>query len=165
MKIIYPSIKFTLIFLFLGLISCTNNIVFIGYNSVKNEQWHKDSIATFQVQIKDTISKNDIFLNIRNNKDYEFNNLFLIVQVDYPNQTKIVDTLEYEMTDAKGYFLGSGITDIKDNKLEYKTNTQFPVTGNYTFSIKQAMRKLAEENGIKYLNGITDIGMEIDKRN
>jgi gliding motility-associated lipoprotein GldH len=132
---------------------------------MQNHQWHKDSIATFYVDIADTLSKNNVFIQLRNNKDYGFNNLFLIVEVNFPNETKIIDTLEYEMTDAKGYFLGEGITDIKENKLEYKTNIQFPVKGKYAFSVQHAMRKLAEEKGLENLKGVTDIGIQIEKMN
>ena len=163
-KVVMIKISAFLLFV-LMLFSCKNNTVFTQYKSVKNNKWHKDSIVTFTYDAKDTISKNDIFIHLRNNKDYDFSNIYLIVGIKFPNDYSIKDTLEYRMTDEKGVFLGTGFTDIKENKLEYKTNIVFPQPGKYQFSVEQAMRKLGNIKGEEYLNGITDVGIEIEKTN
>jgi len=158
---------FSKIFLFfiviIGISSCTKNMVFNQYQNMTNEQWHKDSIINFSFYSSDTISKNNIYINLRNNKDFEFSNLFLIVGIEFPNNYQIVDTLEYEMTSPDGRFLGTGITDIKENKLEYKTNVVFPVQGEYYISVQQAMRKTRDVEGVINLNGVTDVGIQIEK--
>ncbi len=89
--------------------------------------------------------------------------MFLIVNIDFPNNNVVVDTLEYEMADIEGNFLGYGFTDLKENILEYKTNVVFPTKGTYTFSIQHAMRKSGDVNGIDLLEGVTDIGLRIEK--
>ena len=54
---------------------------------------------------------------------------------------KLLDTLQYEMADKNGKFLGNGISEIKHSKLILKENSIFPISGNiYTVSIWQAMR-------------------------
>ncbi|MCL4127208.1 UNVERIFIED_CONTAM: hypothetical protein GTU68_033259, partial [Idotea baltica] len=106
-----------------------------------NDEWHKDSIVKFEFNPIDTVSRNNVFINLRNNNDFAYSNLFLIVGIDFPNNYKVVDTLEYEMADIDGKFLGEGMTDLKENVLEFKTNVIFPTTGTYNFSIQQAMRK------------------------
>ncbi|RUA08277.1 MAG: gliding motility lipoprotein GldH [Flavobacteriia bacterium] len=148
-----------------GLNSCSKNAVFQEYKNIDDALWNKDSIISFSFDSTDTISKNNIYINIRNNMDYEFSNLFLIVGIQFPDNYHIVDTLEYEMTDKNGRFLGTGISDIKENKLEYKTNVTFPKSGKYTIDIQQAMRKNQNVEGIINLNGITDVGVEIEKTN
>ena len=145
--------------------SCTNNIIFDDYKSISKSKWHKDSIIRFNINSIDTLSKNNIYVNIRNNKTYEFSNLFLIVGIHFPDNYQIVDTLEYEMTDADGRFLGDGISDILENKLEYKTNVSFPVKGNYQIQVQHAMRKSQNVEGLIYLIGIEDIGVAIEKIN
>ena len=67
------------------------------------------------------------------------------------------------MTSLEGRFLGTGISDIKENKLEYKTNVVFPVKGEYNISVQQAMRKSRDVDGIVNLKGITDVGIQIEK--
>lgn len=151
-----------LFLLFLGLISCDSNRVYDDYESVKNNVWLKDKIVKFEVTIEDTISKNNLFINIRNNKEYEFSNLFLIAKIAFPDGFQVTDTLEYEMTDKSGNFLGAGHTDIKENKLFYKENVQFTQKGNYLIYIEQAMRKNGNIQGLDSLKGITDIGFRIE---
>ena len=147
------------------LISCNNNMVFDQYKSMPNAEWHKDSIVKFQFNPIDTLSRNNVSINLRNNDAYAYSNLFLIVGIDFPNNYKVVDTLEYEMADAEGKFLGEGMTDLKENVLEFKTNVIFPTTGTYTISIEQAMRKSGETDGITSLKGVTDVGIQIEKTN
>lgn len=151
-----------LFFVFLGLISCDSNRVFDEYQSVKDNVWLKNKVVKFEVEIEDTISKNNLFLNIRNNKEYEFSNLFLIAKIDFPDGFQVIDTLEYEMTDKSGNFLGSGYTDVKQNKLFFKENVQFTQKGKYHFQVEQAMRKSGNVQGLDSLKGITDIGVRIE---
>ena len=69
------------------------------------------------------------------------------------------------MADVDGKFLGEGLTDLKENVLEFKSNVIFPTTGTYNISIQQAMRKSGEIDGITSLKGVTDVGIQIEKMN
>ncbi|PIE99071.1 MAG: gliding motility lipoprotein GldH, partial [Polaribacter sp.] len=62
---------------------------------------------SFDFVVNDTLAKQNLFINLRNNNDYEFSNLFIITKLSFPSGEKIIDTLEYEMTDNSGRFLGS----------------------------------------------------------
>ena len=154
---------FAIIIILLLIISCNDSTVFNTYKPISGSQWHKDSIVKFTFDPIDTLSKNNVYINLRNNNDYQYNNLYLIVGIHFPNNNKVIDTLEYEMADAEGKFLGAGFTDLKENKLEYKTNVVFPITGTYMVSIQHAMRKSGDVNGIDLLQGVTDVGLEIEK--
>lgn len=153
----------TLIILSTLFVSCDSNGVFDQYKSMDNSTWSLDKPVEFEFQIQDTLSKNNLYINIRNNADYSFSNLFLITHLDFPNGKKIVDTLEYEMADTKGRFLGSGISEVKESKLWYKEAKVFEVSGTHKISIQQAMRRNGSVEGIKELNGITDVGFRIEK--
>ena len=67
------------------------------------------------------------------------------------------------MTDPYGKWLGSGFTDIKENKLFYKENVIFPEKGDYKFSVHQATRGVNDIEGEFPLQGITDVGLRIEK--
>jgi gliding motility-associated lipoprotein GldH len=142
--------------------SCDDKTDFNQYQSVDKKGWKANEKVFFKFEVTDTISQKNLFINIRNNNDYEFSNLYLISELSFPNGTVIVDTLQYEMADETGKFLGSGVTEVKDNKLFYKENKTFPVSGKYTFSVRHAMRKNGEVNPIEYLKGIQDIGLSIE---
>ena len=133
---------FLLAVLAIGISSCDSNRVFDQYANIENNTWLRSNIISFDIEIKDTISRNNLFLNLRNNKDYEFSNLFIITQINFPDGLRVIDTLEYEMTDKLGSFLGVGFTDIKENKLFFKENVRFNQKGHYTIKVEQAMRKV-----------------------
>ena len=64
-----------------------------------------------------------------------------------------------------GQWLGKGYGSIKENKLWYKENIVFPSSGVYTLQISHAMRKNGNIEGIVDLEGITDVGFQIEKSN
>lgn len=142
--------------------SCDSDRVFDDYKSLPN-QWNKDSILTFNLENIDTLQSYNLFINVRNNNDFEYSNLFLISEIQFPQGKVITDTLEYEMAAPNGKWLGTGFGDVKENKLWYKENVQFPESGKYKVSIKHAMRKNGNEQGIENLKGITEIGFRIEK--
>ena len=143
--------------------SCHSDTVYNHYQKVEKAEWAQNHIVEFEIAMQDSISPYNIFINLRNTKDYGFSNLFLITQMTFPDKTRVIDTLEYEMTDANGLFLGSGFSDIKENKLFYKENIRFHHSGNYILQVEQAMRKRNEVPGINPLQGISDVGISIEK--
>jgi len=88
--------------------------------------------------------------------------LFLITELIFPNKTKVIDTLEYKMAAPDGSYLGTGFTEIKENTLFYKEEKVFPFSGVYTFNVRQAMRKNGFSEGLKALEGVTDVGFSIE---
>jgi gliding motility-associated lipoprotein GldH len=145
----------------LVMVSCDKKRVFDEYKSV-GKGWHKDSIVSFELPPLETKKQYNLFLNIRDNNDYPFNNLFLIVNLEQPNKKTVVDTLEYQMANPDGSLLGDGFTDVKDNKLIYKERITFG-PGKHKILIKQAVRQTGKVDGVQILNGITDVGFRIEK--
>ena len=142
-------------------ISCDEKRVFDEYKSVGNA-WHKDSIVTFNLPELDSTKRYNLFVNLRATNAYKFNNLFLIVALEMPNGFTKVDTLEYQMADPDGTLLGDGFSDINESKLFYKENVRF--RSKYKVSIKQAVRENGKVPGVKALDGITEVGFRIEKK-
>ena len=151
-----------LLLLCLCFVSCDKNRVFDDYKSVGNS-WHKDSIVTFNLPELDKDKSYNLFLNVRDNDEYPFNNLFLIVSLEQPDKKIRVDTLEYIMTNPDGTLLGEGFSDIKESKLFYKANEKFSQKGIYKIHIKQAVRENGKVPGVTALEGITEVGFRIEK--
>lgn len=146
----------------LTLVACDSKHVHDEYQSISNT-WKKGAILNYSFKAPDTINSYNLFLNIRNNNDYEFSNLFLIVGLNSPEGNRTIDTLEYEMTTPRGEWLGTGFSDIKENKLWLKEQFQFTENGEYTLSIEHAIRKNGDTKGVSELKGITDVGFRIEK--
>jgi len=143
------------------LFSCDKKRVFDEYKSV-GSAWHKDSIVTFDLPVLDSTKRYDLFVNLRDNNNYKYSNLFLIVSLESPNGYTKVDTLEYQMAEPDGTLLGDGFTDIKESKLYYKENVRF--RGKYKVHIKQAVRENGKVPGVTLLDGITEVGFRIEKK-
>ena len=153
------SILFILVFLLV--ISCDEKRVFDQYQSVGNA-WHKDSVVTFELPKLDSKKQYNMYVNVRDNDTYPFNNLFLIVSLEHPNHQVKVDTLEYQMTNPDGTLLGEGFSDIKENKLFYKDKQNFTQKGIYKIHIRHATRQTGKIEGVSSLSGITDVGFRIE---
>ena len=153
--------NFILLLVAVLLFSCDEKRVFDEYKSV-GSAWHKDSIVTFDLPELDSTKRYNLFVNLRANNDYPFNNLFLIVAIERPNGFTKVDTLEYLMANPDGSLLGDGFTDIKESKLFYKEKVRF--RGNYKVHLKQAVRENGKVPGVTALEGITDVGFRIEQK-
>lgn len=145
------------------LMSCDSNRVFDSYVSIPNHEWTQENSINFEVKSSDTLSKHNVFIQLRNTDDFEFSTVFIIGKISFPNGTQVIDTLEYEMADVQGKWLGSGYTSVKENKLFYKENIQFNQSGTYVFNLKQATRKMADIEGKNPLKGVSDVGLRIEK--
>lgn len=125
--------------------------------------WDKKQAVLFNFEAPDSTRTYDMFINLRNNEDYPFSNLFLIVNLNFPDGKVVADTLEYEMAEANGEWLGQGFSSVKESKLFYKEGIVFPELGNYEIAIQHAMRKNGNVEGVTTLEGITDVGIRIEK--
>ncbi|KZS41311.1 gliding motility lipoprotein GldH [Aquimarina aggregata] len=149
------------VLLSLSVISCDDKQVFDQYQAV-SEAWEIDEKVSFALPELDSLQTYNLFVNIRNNNEYRFSNLFLISEMKFPNGKVLTDTLEYEMAKPSGEWLGSGFSDLKENKLWYKENIRFVEEGVYTITLQHAMRKNGDTNGVTSLEGVTDVGFRIE---
>lgn len=147
----------------LFLLSCNENVVTSDMESLPNV-WNKNEPVIFTIPQQDSLKPLDIFITVRNNNDYKFNNLFLITALDYPNGKTVTDTIEYRMANPNGSWLGKGIGSVKESKLWYKDGFIFAEQGTYQLRISHALRNNGEVEGVTNLEGITDVGYSIEKQ-
>lgn len=156
------KLRFCLIVLILiGITSCDDKQVFDEYQTV-SDAWEIDEKVSFTLPELDATQAYNLFINIRNNNEYKFSNLFLISEMKFPNGKVVTDTLEYRLAAPDGEWLGTGFSDLKENKLWYKEKVSFTEEGNYIVTLQHAMRKNGEVQGVSSLEGITDIGFRIE---
>ncbi|AOR28394.1 gliding motility protein GldH [Formosa sp. Hel1_33_131] len=160
------SVLWVLLFAFVAF-SCQQNKAFDRYTSI-SDRWDKQQVISYDFIAPDTINPYNLFVNLRTTTDYKFSNLFLIVELDYPNGKVTKDTLEYLMAKPNGELLGSGFTSVKEHKLWFKgfdDSFVFSEEGSYKIQIQQAMRHRGEPNGVAQLEGIIDVGFSIESPN
>jgi gliding motility-associated lipoprotein GldH len=145
---------FSLIFLAGLLAACERKPCCQKSNPIPKELWNKDSTFVYECNVADSSKYYNFYINIRNTTDYAYQNLWLFFTSQLPDSTVFTDTLNCILFDAYGRWTGKGSGRIKENQLTFKSKVRFPQTGDYTFTIQQAMR---DDN----LTGITDIGITL----
>jgi gliding motility-associated lipoprotein GldH len=149
--------SFSLLLISLILLSsCNSNVVFTESKVMNKNTWNLLNISSFKVPITDTLKSNNVIFTIRTGSSYPFRNIYLFVTTTSPDGKSITDTLQYNLADEKGKWLGKGFGDIHELNLPYKSNIYFPVKGIYQFNIQHGMR-------VEDLKGVYDFGLRVEK--
>lgn len=144
-----------LFFVLLFLTSCKNDSEQVFMKNI-NGKWNKKSEQKFDFKVKDAQNPKNIIFVVRNNNDYPYSNIRLIVSfLDQKTKSKSTDTLNYTLAKPNGEWLGKGFGETKETLFQYKLNYKFPANGDYSIGIIQAMRN-------DVLVGIEDIGVKIE---
>lgn len=150
--------KWVFFSMLLVLSSCGGNDVFYQYETVPANGWHQDTAIHFNVNITDTLSHYNVYVNVRNRGEYPHQNLWLFIEQQSPDSTLFVDSINFYLADQRGKWLGSGVGSVYEMPVLYRQNIQFPDSGNYSFSFRQGMRD-------SVLLGLNDLGLRIEKVN
>lgn len=135
--------------------SCSNKVAYDEFVSLADANWDKDTLAVFRADIQDSVSVYDIFIQVRNDNDYSFSNLWLFVDVISPDGRMRRDTVECTLANPDGSWLGGGWGSLYTLSCPYMSEIKFAKPGPYTFRMTQGMRK-------DQLKGIHDIGLLIE---
>ena len=153
----YKLLGFSLLLLcIISLSSCDSSRVFDDYKNIEEGEWQRELILNFDVDIQDSISRHNLYINIRNSGDCPTSNLWLFVKTIAPDSTILVDTIECILSDISGKRYGSGLGDIYDLRVDFKRDIIFPIKGTYKFELEQGMRE-------SVIPGITDVGIRIER--
>jgi gliding motility-associated lipoprotein GldH len=144
----------------LYLISCTTVDLYEKSVTIPGHSWKMNYKPSFTFTIKDTSSAYRIFLIVRHNDKYNFNNIYINLYTKQPGQDS-TQSARYDLrlaTNEKGW-LASGMDDIYEHRIALTPAGQkfyFKKSGDYTFSIEQIMRE-------DPLNNVLNVGLRIEK--
>lgn len=135
-------------------IQCDNHLEYSDTINLKSS-WIKKDTLNFNFKIQNSKFKKNINFIVRNNDDYPFSNLYLFIKLKHGKKIIQTDTLNYNLADNNGKWLGTGVGSTKEIYLQYKKGFNFPQDGEYTLSVVQGIRK-------DTLKGIEDFGVNIE---
>lgn len=142
-------------FVLMFLTGCTKNSEQVFVNNVDGK-WNKKEEQKFDFQVTDAQNAKNIIFVVRNNNEYPYSNIRLIVNMlNQKTKLQTIDTLNYILAKPNGAWLGKGFGETKEILFQYKLHYKFPENGSYSIGIIQAMRK-------EILPGIEDIGVKIE---
>jgi len=145
----------------LYLMSCTTIDLFEKTVIIPQHKWESSFKPSFTFTIKDTSSPYQLFLVLRHNDKYNYNNIYINLITQQPGQDS-TQKASFDLplaTTEKGW-LGIGMDDIYDHLIPLAPQNQplyFKTPGNYTFTIEQIMREDPLEN-------VLNTGLRIEKK-
>ena len=151
--------KFFLLFISIIFCCCSTEIWHSDFKDFSNG-WKASDTATFNFN-EIPNSKGSIFINLRNDNNYPFSNIFLITILLKDGIEMSSDNLEYSMADKSGRCLGKGFGNVKESLFYWKEDISFSSDSEYSVILRHAMRKSQNESGMKILPGIISIGISI----
>ena len=155
----HKHIRFSfLIFIIFIFNACQNRVAHNHNVEFKEDVWKWAEEFQTSVEINDTITTYNIFLTFELTEDFPFSNLYLFINTFLPDNNVLTDTVNCMLFDKHGKWLGKSRFGKIRNKLPYKTNVRFPLSGKYQFEIEQAMR-------LEDLYGISSCGLLIEEYN
>lgn len=146
---------YTLLLTTLLITACQDHDIYFQYQQIPTTGWEADSIITFQAQHTDTQTHYNIYLHIRYQNQYPYQNLWLFAHHTPQQDTIQQDTIQTYLTDQYGKPLGTGSGSLREIIIPYQKNITI-TNPNYQINIKQGMRD-------KNLKGIQEIGIRIEK--
>ena len=148
------------VLLWAGLSGCVEGVVHQEDVAVPEGRWHRDLKPEFAFDMQDTLTRHDLYIDLRHTGEYPFSSLFLFVDLYGPDGRHLRDTVECLLADPTGRWYGKGagfiFADRVRAKVLYKTGNRFPAGGRYIIRLEQAMR--TEE-----LEGVLNVGISVER--
>lgn len=138
----------------LGFSSCDSNKIFDASKDIENNQWNRHEKISYGIDIKDTITPMNLFINFRHADFFPYSDVYFFLKTTFPDGTILNDTIKHTLQED-GQWKGDGAGNIWDNVILFNT-FQFPKKGNYAFEIEQASRD-------SILPGVMAVGLRIEK--
>ncbi len=143
----------------LYLFSCTKIDLYEKVDAVPKHQWQSSYKPTFSFIIKDTTVPYQVYLILRHNNQYQYNNIWVNLYAKGPVDSTQKFSLELPLANKDGW-LGTGMDDIFEHRIAVALDPQkfrFSNQGNYTFTLEQIMRE-------DPLPHVMDVGIRVEKK-
>jgi gliding motility-associated lipoprotein GldH len=136
--------------------SCSEEPFYSATTDMQGEVWHYNEPAEFSMQVTDTVSAYDVFIDVRTNKSYAYNNLYVFLDmVSEDGNPLLRDTVELPLADKTGKWTGTVTGSLVENHVLTYQGLTFKKSDKYTFILTQAMMR--EDD----LQGIASVGISL----
>ncbi len=150
-------VSFSYLSLIITLASCTKIDLYEKVVTLPDFHWPSTYKPQFKFQITDTAAPYQIYVVIRHNDKYNWNNIWLNLYTAAPGDS--IRKIQYELPLAnKERWLGTAMGDLYEHRVLITPRPIFfKHAGEYTYTIEQTMREDPLEN-------ILNIGLRVEKK-
>lgn len=156
-------------FCVLGFGTCTTIDLYERVAPVPQQQWQSSYKPAFTFQIKDTAVPYQIFILLRHNNKYKYNNIWVKLWAKVAADTVQKLSLELPLAAKEGW-LGTGMDDVFEHRIRVGGEAEkfpflkpgangfyFSKAGEYTFTLEQIMRD-------DPLSDVMNVGLRLEKK-
>jgi len=141
----------------LWLSSCQTIDLYERVVSIPQQEWKSSFKPQFNFNIKDTQTRYDIYVLLRHNEKYEFNNVWISLTYQLKGQQPVTSQYELPLANNEGW-IGTAMDDLYEHRIRITPPGGIALkSGEYSFTIGQIMRKDPLEN-------VLNVGLRIEKK-
>lgn len=127
---------------FFGLVSChRQGILYSHLEEIGKEGWSVNDPIKFSFSVTDTTKVYDLLLDVSHSADYAWQNLYVQIETDYPQDSTKTDIISLEFSDRFGGWEGRCGSKSCTLKIPLQLRTKFPMPGDYALIFNQYMRQ------------------------
>lgn len=127
------------------------------YEELPSEGWSYEDSVELSFDITDTTHYYQLFINLRINAKYKWENFFIKMTIVSPSGEEKTSVEQLILAENSGKWRGSGIGDIITFQEPIQKRKTFKEKGTYKVILKQNMREDNWQN-------LRSIGMKIEKQ-
>jgi gliding motility-associated lipoprotein GldH len=114
--------------------------------SLEKGCWSWEEAISFSFPSPDTIKKYNLYLEVENQRDYEFQNLYCKIITQFPDSTQTEQIVSFDLFTSKGLQNGTCKKDLCTVQFVMQEDFMFEKEGLYTLTFNQYMRNPIQDN-------------------
>ena len=146
----------TLLFFSLLFSSCDPNRLYETNLPVANENWRYEDVKSFAVEVKDTTTRYNIFINLRHDFSFEWRNVYLQITTTLPSGETMKKRINLPLCENDGKWYGRCLGNNCDLPVSIQKDAKFPQLGTYHFTLQHDMR-------VNPLPKIKAVGLRVER--
>ncbi len=136
--------------------ACEKARVFDKNLALDKEGWFYNEQKSFEININDSSTAYNLYINVRHTDEYPYDNLWLKMTTVFPDSSNQINNINVKLSETDGAWTGNCIDGICFNSVLVQSNFSLDQQGKYAFILEQDMR-------INPLPYIFDIGIKLEK--
>lgn len=140
--------------------SCQHIDLYERVATIPQQQWHSSYKPSFTFSIQDTTATYQLFLILRHNNQYGYNNLWINLYRKKPDGKTSKVQYELPLANNEGW-MATGMDDLYEHRIPLaplpNDSFYFNEKGPYTFTVEEIMRD-------EPLEHVMNVGLRIEKK-
>ena len=128
--------------------------------AIPEHDWKSSFKPEFKFIIKDTAASYQLYIVLRHNEKYNYNNIWVNLNTQAPGTPPQKFMLELPLASSEKGWLGTAMDDLYEHRIAVTLDPakfNFSKSGEYAISLEQAMREDPLQN-------VLNVGLRIEKK-